>query len=336
MSDIRSHALTRRRLAQLGLGAAAVTVLPARALAQSTPMVGSTPVAGSSALAGLGYPELKLTITDTGYEGVPTSTAAGRYLITATDQTKNHQGAAAFLSPTPAGLSAAAFIQLLSQFSASAATPAGATPMMGATPMASPGASEGNPPPPPLEVYKMYFAGGAGVPPQGVIDLRPGEYIVWGDDPTASQKPAILTVTGNFPLTLKDPQADVTATLVDFAISFAGSLTAGSHTLKVQHHGAQPHFLILFKGPASLTKLSKDQLIALVSEAPNATPTPGLPSQQDLQPVFYSPTQSLGTVTWHPLTLQTGAYLAACFFPTAGTGVPHAMNGMVDVVTVSG
>lgn len=41
------------------------------------------------------------------------------------------------------------------------------------------------------------------------------------------------------------------------------------------------------------------------------------------------------TDTRHPIELTTGTYLAACFFPTAGTGVPHALNGMFDVFKVT-
>ena len=43
------------------------------------------------------------------------------------------------------------------------------------------------------EVYQMYFAGGVsaemGTTAEAVIDLIPGRYVVWGDDPSAPQKP---------------------------------------------------------------------------------------------------------------------------------------------------
>src|SRR4051812_23100179 len=50
--------------------------------------------------SGLGYPELTINITDNGFEGLPASTAAGRYLLTATNQmTKQEEngGAVGFL-----------------------------------------------------------------------------------------------------------------------------------------------------------------------------------------------------------------------------------------------
>lgn len=52
-------------------------------------------------------------------------------------------------------------------------------------------------------------------------------------------------------------------------------------------------------------------------------------------PVFGTATQSIGTVTWVPVHLDAGTYAAVCFFPTAGTGEPHAFMGMHTVFTVS-
>jgi len=189
----------------------------------------------------------------------------------------------------------------------------------------------------PLEVYQLHFAGGtyapAGQTAQAVLDLVPGEYVVWGDDPSAPQKPTTMTVTGDFPQDVKDPTADITATLIDFAIMLEGSLTAGKHVIKVQHHGAQPHFLDIEKGPDDMTK---DMVMASFSGEVNGTPAAGGIAESDMQPVFFSPTQSIGTVTWQEIELTAGTFLAACFFPTAGTGMPHAMNGMLEVFKVTG
>ena len=68
----------------------------------------------------------------------------------------------------------------------------------------------------------------------------------------------------------------------------------------------------------------------------SGTPAAGGLSEGDLQGVFFSPTQSIGTVTYQQVELTDGTFLAACFFPTAGTGVPHAMNGMIEVFKVTG
>jgi hypothetical protein len=328
--DVSMTTMTRRS-ALTAAAAAAVAMrfgLP-RAQAQS-----STPAAGGP-FAALGYPELAVTITDDGFEGIPDSLPAGRYLVTATGKTTKEASpdqqppTVAFVSPTPAGVSAADFLNIIS------GPPPSASPEAGGTPEA--GGGEGGDQELPLFIYQMKFAGGVltvpGQSSQGVLDLTAGEWVAWGDDPSSAQKPVIFTVTGDFPADVKEPDADITATLIDFAIKLDGALTAGTHVIKVEHHGAQPHFLEIDKGPDTMTKEMVDA--TLMGEM-SGTPAAGGFSENDLQPVFFSPTQSIGTTTWQQVDLSTGTYLAACFFPTAGTGVPHAMNGMTDVFKVTG
>ncbi|HET7056594.1 MAG TPA: hypothetical protein VFI12_09030 [Thermomicrobiales bacterium] len=323
-----SHPINRRQFA-LGsaAGLAALTFLPARAMLVSAQDAGD--------LSAMGYPELAVTVTDSSFEGVPDSTAAGRYLLTLTSSLPagdtSNSGAIGFMSGTSLGMSASDLLQFLAS---TGGPPPSGTPEAGASPAAGGDGEEGALP---LEVYQLHFAGGVFAPPgqtaQAVIDLTPGEYVVWGDDPSLPQKPVTMTVTGDFPTDVKEPTSDITATLVDFAITLEGSLTAGKHIMKVQHHGAQPHFLDIEKGPDTMTK---EMVMAAFMGEMSGTPTAGGMSESDMQPVFYSPTQSIGTTTWHMIDLTAGTFLAACFFPTAGTGVPHAMNGMVDVFKVTG
>jgi len=330
--EFLSQRVTRRQFT-LGstVGAVALTFMPARtifAAAQDT-----------SDFSSLGYPELAITITDTGFEGAPATTVAGRYLLKAINKTTSateNAGGVGLLSPTPAGLSTDDFLQLL----AAAPGPSeNASPVSESTPVdsATPAASDDQSQQVPLVVYQMYFAGGvftlAGQTAEAVIDLPAGEYVIWGDDPSVPQKPVVMTVTGDFPQEVKDPVSDITATLVDFAITLEGTLTAGKHIIKVQHHGAQPHFLDIEKGPDTMTK---EQVMTAFKSDPSATPVAGGLKEGDLQPAFYSPTQSIGTVTYQHIELPAGTYLAACFFATAGTGVPHAFNGMIDVFKVTG
>ena len=90
--EFLSQQITRRQLALGAAGVAALTFLPAGALTASAQE--------SSDLSAMGYPELDVTVTDAGFEGVPESTAAGRYLLKVTnansDKTGN-VGAVAFL-----------------------------------------------------------------------------------------------------------------------------------------------------------------------------------------------------------------------------------------------
>jgi hypothetical protein len=320
--------VSRRELTLGGMAAAALTLLPARSLVAAAQ--------DAADFASLGLPELKVTITDTGFEGLPATTPAGRYLLTATATAMGETApdqqppTVAFVSPTPVGMSAADFLQ---QF---VAPPPSGSPEAGGGDEGG-GEEEGGDQPLPLEIYQFKFAGGVMIVPgqsnQAIIDLTEGEWVAWGDDPTSPLMPVSLTVTGEFPADIAEPEADITATLIDFAIQIEGNLTAGTHVLKVQHHGAQPHFLELDKGPDTMTI---EQVQAALAGEMSGTPSADGLSEDALQPVFYSPTQSIGTTTWVHVELSAGTYLGACFFPTAGTGEPHAAHGMIDVFTVTG
>lgn len=325
----RTPSVSRRHFIAGGASLAALSLMATR-------VSHGVSAQSSSDLTSLGYPELDITVTNTTFEGVPDSTAAGRYLVNVTnqmDENANGPAIAAFMSPTPVGMTAAEFLEALSG-------------MGGGGAAASPAAdgnegdqenSDEESGPLPLFIYQIYFAGGVAAAPgqagQAVVDLKPGEYVVWGDDPSMPQQPVVMTVTGDFPENVQDPDADITATLIDFAIQFEGNLTPGSHIMKVQHQGAQPHFLEVDKGPDSMTK---DQVMAALMSEGSATPAADGLDESAIQPVFYSPTQSIGTVTFQNIDFEEGTFLAACFFPTAGTGVPHAMEGMIDVFKVSG
>ena len=259
---------------------------------------------------------------------MPAETAAGRYLLTVEAKTTEGPGIGAFFGP-PAGMTAGDFLGAI------AGPPPGAD---GGTPPADAegGDQSGGEMQLPLFVYQAKFAGGAQANPgetaQAVIDLTPGEWIAWTDNPAAPQQPVAFKVTGEFPAEVKDPVSDLSATLLDFQIIFDGELKGGKHTLAVPHHGAQPHFLELMMGPDTMTK---EQVLSALMTPPGATPEAGGLGEKDLQPVLYTPLQSIGTVTYHEVELEAGTYMAACFFPTAGTGAPHAMEGMVDVFKVS-
>ena len=314
------------------LGGSAVFSLPVMQIASAQD---ATAMAEGD-FSSLGLPTLDITVNADSFDGAPTADmAAGRYLVTATIADGLEYGAAAFMSP-PAGMSAEDFL--------TQAGVGGGGAMSGATPsdedmsaMGTPAAEGEGEEMLPLFVYQALFAGGAGgsggTTAQAVIDLPSGEWILWGDDPTAAQPPVIFNVTGDLPADVSDPGADLTFTLIDFAISVDGSLSAGDHVIKVQNHGAQPHFLIVMKGPDSMTNDMISDL--LMAEMTGATP-PAVPfdPEKDLIPVIQTVTQSIGTEQWVTGSLETGTYAAMCFFPTAGEGLPHAYHGMHTVFKV--
>jgi hypothetical protein len=288
----------------------------------------------SSAFADLGLPTLDISVTANSFEGLPSELQAGRYLVTATfaEGLQGGSGAIGFLRP-PDGHSTDELLQIIGGLAQAESSPA-AMDMTGTPPA---GGEEAGGAPPPI-VYQSTFAGGTGGPSgmsaQVVLDLGPGDWILWGDDPSAPQKPITFTVTGDMPADLAAPQADITVTLVDFAITFDGSLTAGDHVMEVTNEGAEPHFVVLFSAPDGLTN---DQFAEVLGLEEGATPPADLPyKESDFMPLLQTGTESIGTSLWTSVSLKAGTYAAACFFPTAGTGEPHAMKGMHTVFTVAG
>jgi hypothetical protein len=315
-----SYRLTRRRFT---LG----TVLAAAGLA--VPRIGDT-LAAQADLAGLGLPTIDVTVTADSFEGVPDTLPAGRYLLNAAAEDVPEGGAVAFLRPY--GMSAEEFFLVLG-----GPPPVEGTPAAGASPVAEGGEEGGEEEGPlPTFIYQSTFAGGVlaapGMPGMAVIDLTEGEWIVWGDDPGAAQMPVVVTVTGEFPADTSEPEADLMAMLIDFEIMLEGNMVAGEHILRVENQGAQPHFLELTMVPEGTTD---EDLMALIDSFMTGTPTAGTLTEEEFQQGTYTPTQSIGTVTWTKVTLEAGTYAAMCWFPRAGVGDPHAFHGMHMVFEVS-
>jgi hypothetical protein len=314
-----STAITRR---QFAIG----TALAGATLALSRP--GTMAIAKQADLASAGFPTLDVTITASGFEGIPETLEAGRYLINATAADDVTEGVAvAFLQPYE--MTADEFFMNIG---------GGPPPEGEASPVAEGGGEEGGEEEGPLPsfIYQSKFAGGAlavpGTPGSAVIDLTEGEWVAWGDAPDASQMPVVVTVTGEFPADLAEPEADIMSTLIDFGIMIEGNLVAGDHVVRVENLGAQPHFLEIATVPAGTTN---EDLEALLGSFMTGTPVPGGISEEDFGEGTYTPTQSIATVTWTRVTLEAGTYAAMCWFPTAGIGDPHVFHGMHTVFDVT-
>jgi hypothetical protein len=83
-----------------------------------------------------------------------------------------------------------------------------------------------------------------------------------------------------------------------------------------------------------VTKEQIGQILEL--EAQGATPAPesGLPNPQEFVPVAHMAPLSTGAAGWIAADLQPGYYVVICFVPDIESGMPHAFEGMYDVVTV--
>jgi len=281
-------------------------------------------------LAGLGLPEIDVTIADTGYEGITGDLTAGLYLVKAANS-GSAPGYIAFMQ-LPVGMSLDDLMAMLGS--------SGGTPTTDEMPSPESGSDQG----PPDWYYTTYLAGGAGVGPGAtatfVINLQPGNYVVWGEDPSAPQAPVALTVTGEAasPEASTLPPANVAiqeqATNSGFTFVIGNAFNKGSQVVEVANLTDQPHFVEIDKVPDGTTL---DQVTALLQGEMSGTPVSEGLSEQDFQPFYFIGTQSAGTRQWHELSIDGGTYVIACFIgdPTRG-GVPHAMEGMVNLIVVPG
>jgi hypothetical protein len=329
----------RRRFSVVALLLALCMSLPAVSAQEATP-------SGASPFADLGLPTLDITVTGTGYEGIPESLEAGRYLVTVTasEDTGEFGGGVTFLQP--AGMTGDEFITMLGELSGppdeSGVGAAAATPIEGgaASPEADGGEAGGVPP----FLFESVMAGGAyagtGESSQVILDLTPGEWVAWADDPAAPQEPVVFEATGEMPADLVEPESQATLTMGEYVIKVTeGELTAGAQVVRVDNIGAQPHFIGWVQGPDGLTEA---QVQTVLDEEMQAEMTGTPPAYSDLNPdedfteVTFTGTQSTGTSQWVLVDeVEAGTHLLICFFPDMADGVPHAFHGMYTILEIA-
>jgi len=282
---------------------------------------GATPAAGRDRMLTdtMGLPELRITATADAYEGVPTETAAGRYVVTLTSAMGADASAGVEFLMLPEDVAFADFLTLLTE------------------------SMEG---PPPEWYYQTYHAGGLSADPeatsQGIFELRPGTYVVWSaGDSEAMQTPVEMTVIGKAgtPAAGAEPSAGATVTMFEYGFKLDGQLMPGPQLLKVANVGAQPHFMILIQPNEPVTK---EQVSMLLEAEMAGTPTAdaaaaaGVSNPDEWEFAEYAGTISMGASEWIATDLDPGTYVLVCFVPDIESGLPHAYLGMVDVVTVGG
>jgi hypothetical protein len=161
-----------------------------------------------------------------------------------------------------------------------------------------------------------------------IVDLVPGDYLIVDDAPFEFEVVASdATPAGN-----QAPPADRVVTLFEMGFDFSEALEPGQQVWEVANEGSVPHELLLVWSPEPVTA---EQALELVSfEDSAATPSGGGPSLEEIVPIGGMGWLSPGMSAWTEVTLETGTYIALCFVFDPETGMPHAMQGMVDIVTV--
>ncbi len=279
----------------------------------------------ASLFADLGLPELTITQTAETMQIDQQEIPAGRYLVRFVNETENPEASGGFVL-LPDGKN-------LDDLSAADELAAG-TPV---DPMAAP-------PPDEDWLYETYIiAGGSALGPMSVVDLLPGNYGVWADDPVSPIAAASLTVTGDAatPEAASEPAASLTITEVGeggqgWGFVTEGELSAGSQVVKVVNDSEQPHFIIMFQYPEPIT-LEQFTAAMMMDPSSGATPPADMIDFSRMQTAGWVGAQSGGTTQWTTVTLDPGQVIMVCFVPDPEAGgVPHAMEGMISVLDVAG
>ncbi len=285
------------------------------ALAQDATPEAAPPFVTAS---GLGLSEFDITVSDAGFD-LPSSIPAGRYLVNVTNEGSTPSAASFFMPPAD---------WTMEQVQAAFAPPADA-------PDAQPNISW---------LYHVPIAGGAMAAPgatgQAVIDLAPGRWVVWADDPTSTVPMTEVQVTGAMPDTLRPvtPTLTITATSTEAGYDFAvtGDAVAGPQLVEFYNKTDQPHFVTTLVSPVSL---DDDQIMQLLMMQDGATPAPdsGLPSMDELQflPAGIT-TISAGVKIWAVVDFASGYNIITCFVPDLNSPdmLPHAAEGMFAQIDV--
>lgn len=186
----------------------------------------------------------------------------------------------------------------------------------------------------PLPSWATLAGGPNGAAPgataQATVALAPGSYILMCVMPTADGTPhmakgmvAPLTVTPRTTAAVAEPTADVKLSLSDYAFDVPGPLTVGTHTLRVDNNGTQPHeaFLVRLAPGKSAT-----DLLAWYDKMQ------GPPSGESFGGI--TPIE-VGGHAYFTDDFTAGHYALFCFVPDAKDGKPHIAHGMIKEFTVT-
>ena len=183
--------------------------------------------------------------------------------------------------------------------------------------------AEGDPEAPPDWLLQSSYPGFPGeVQPgeetQVVVDLTPGLYLVVED---FSGVLTVLPGDSAAATAVPDPIADTTIALFEYDFDIPDNLAAGNQLWNVVNAGREPHELLVLSVPEGTTEAVIQDV--LMNGGGEAVAVGGMG--------WLSP----GVIAWTEIDLTPGTYAALCFVFDPATGMPHAMEGMIEVFTVS-
>lgn len=194
-------------------------------------------------------------------------------------------------------------------------------------------AMQSHTPPPPW----ISFAGGPNAVTPGdtgltTETLEPGSYVFVCWIPTADGTPHIMkgmmhgmVVTAARGPAAPEPAADLSIKLTDYDFALSAPLQPGTHTIRVENGGAQPHETVI---TALAPGKSLQDFIAWEKGGEKGP----LPTGKWLGGVVGL---DVGGHAEFTATFAAGNYLLLCFWPDAKDGKPHIVHGMARQISVS-
>jgi hypothetical protein len=287
--------MNRRALLTISAASLATLALPAT----RSSLAQATPAAGE-------FPELIVTLTDDGF-AFPEGTTAGRYAISIVNEssTPSHSS----LGLLPEGIDLAMVEEAM--------------------------ASETEEVPQWILDTKWVGLPDFGLPGEtrtGIVDLPPGTYL--GFSPFEGWF-NIVDIPGE-PISAPEPSPTLSVELIEMSFTWGqDAILSGPQLLQVTNVGATLHDIQFYPVPEGTTV---DHVMEVFMLEEGGTPTPENPlasiSEDEFLPAAATSILAPGVTTWLDLDLAPGTYMVMCPLPFP-SGPPHAMLGMIEIITVS-
>ena len=170
-----------------------------------------------------------------------------------------------------------------------------------------------------------------GITADATLTLDPGTYVMVCYVPSPDGRPHVmkgmfksLTVTSNGATAAKEPVADITMKMTDYAFDLSKPITAGKHVIRIENVATQSHEVIF--GRLLPNKTMQQALTWLNGGQKGPAPVVGLGGASGL---------AKGRHQFITVSFAPGRYVLLCFIPDAKDGKPHTDHGMAKEFTVA-
>lgn len=251
------------------------------------------------------FPELTIMVTDDGFV-FPEGTTAGRYAVSVVNESSMPSHSP--LGLLPEGTDLAAVEEFITSDSEEVPQWVLDTKWVGLPDWSFPGEAR-----------------------SGIVDLPAGTYLGFG---TIAPWISIFEIEGDA-IDAPDPEATLGVELTEMSFVWAqDAVPAGPGLLKVSNIGATLHDIQFYPVPDGTTT---DHVMELFMLEEGDAPSPENPlsalTEEEFVPAAATSIIAPGVTSWLDIDLSPGTYMVMCPLPFP-SGPPHAMLGMIEIITV--